>query len=278
MTAAGRRGTLSAMVRVRNEADFLEASIRSVAPHVDEVVIVDNGSDDDTPSIVGRLAAEAPEKVKIHVYRHRVRKVGRETWRLAEDRAAADSPRLSSNFYNWCLDRCSMDYVIKWDGDMIALPALSVALTAWRESGREVLVFHGANVHPNRTHLVKARCGDREELLRGLSVPALPRWVTSLTYDHPEPRLYPRAGARYTNRILWTQELSAPAYNGPEEGRSVHRADGPLYLHMKFCKTDPMANYSDDLAGAIWSNLDVGPPLDEDWRRVLASAGGRTGP
>lgn len=277
MSGGESKRTISAMVRVRNEAEFLEASVRSVVDHVDEIVIIDNRSDDESPAIIDRLAAEFPGKVVPHFYPHEIRRVGLETWRLAENPETAESPHLSSAYYNWCLGKCTMKYAMKWDGDMIALPRFATALDEWRATGREVLVFHGVNVHPNRKNLIRARIEDREKILPDLSVPGLPKWATSLTYDYPEPRLHPLAGARYTNRILWTQELFVPAYNGDKEARSVHRVEGPCHLHMKFCKSDPMANYTPDLAKAIWSNIDLGPPLEEEWLRILEAGAGPCG-
>ncbi len=41
---------ISAMMRVKNEEEFLAASVLSIADFVDEIVIIDNLSTDNTPS------------------------------------------------------------------------------------------------------------------------------------------------------------------------------------------------------------------------------------
>jgi glycosyltransferase involved in cell wall biosynthesis len=45
------------MIRVKTEAQFLRASVESILPLVDEVVIVDNASTDATAAIANELAA-----------------------------------------------------------------------------------------------------------------------------------------------------------------------------------------------------------------------------
>jgi chlorobactene glucosyltransferase len=58
---------VSVCVPARNEALGIEACLRSILRHdVYEVVVVDDGSTDDTPAILARLAAEAP---RLKVYR-----------------------------------------------------------------------------------------------------------------------------------------------------------------------------------------------------------------
>jgi hypothetical protein len=68
------------MVRVKNEEEFLFASI---ADHVDEVVIVDNGSSDGTPAVIEALCGRYRGKISRHSYPFEIRKVGRENWELA---------------------------------------------------------------------------------------------------------------------------------------------------------------------------------------------------
>src|SRR5687768_3243300 len=74
---------ISAMLRVKNEEEFLFASVTSIVEHVDEVVIVDNGSRDETPAVIDALRERYPDKVSRHSYPFEIRRVGRENWELA---------------------------------------------------------------------------------------------------------------------------------------------------------------------------------------------------
>jgi len=264
---------VSAMIRVRNEEEFLSAAVASIADLVSEIVIIDNLSDDGTPAVIAELQRAYPAKVSSHNYPYPIRRVGREHWELSAQRADRPSPNLSTTYYNWSLARCRHPFVLKWDGDMIATPAFRAAVQAWRASPRPILVFNGQNVHPDRRHLVKARVTDREALLARLSVPGLPKWVTSLTEDAQEPRLFPRYHARYDDGTRWTQRFDSPFEHRDYRKRSRVVAPEPCFLHMKFCKRDPLSNYTDDLREVIAGNIDVGDPLPPAALALLASHG-----
>jgi glycosyltransferase involved in cell wall biosynthesis len=253
------------MLRVRNEEEFLEPSVLSIAELVDEIVLIDNASTDGTPDVIETLRRQLPDKLHTFDYPHTIARVGKETWELTDDRGD-DSPGLSSTYYNFALSRCTMPFVLKWDGDMVALDRLRTELEEWRTSGLPVMAFHGVNVHPDRRHRIVARSDDRDALLARLEVPALPKWVTTLTYDFPEPRLFPRRGARYESRMRWTQRLELP-----DREMQTRRVEGPCFLHLKFCKRAPLSNYSADLAEVIASNVAAGPELESDERHTLAT-------
>jgi glycosyltransferase involved in cell wall biosynthesis len=268
-----RTRRISAMIRVRDEEEFLRSAVESIVDLVDEVVIVDNLSVDATPAIVEDLRRAHGGKVVTDSYPYEVKRVGRETLELAKSPGGVASPHHSATFYNYCLKRCRHDYVLKWDGDMIATPSFREALDLWRSTGKAILVVNGANVHPNRSHLLAAISSDKDELLARLEVPALPLWATSLTYDAPEPRLFPRARARYGEGKGWTQALVTPYDDWPFRDAFRVRYEGVTFLHMKFCKRNPFANYSRDLGEVIHSNMTIGPELSDEYRQLLSRCG-----
>jgi len=264
----GGHKAISVMLRVKDEAEFLYPAVQSIADFVDEIVLVDNLSRDATPQIIEALAAERPHQIVCYRYPYEVRKVGVDNLDLATDAMGLRSPHLSSMFYNWCLARCSKPYVLKWDGDMIALPQLGAAIDAWRRSDVQVLVLNGANVHPDFEHLVGAVESNWEALAAPLSS-RLPKWAATLNYDYPEPRLFPKRCTRYEIVPGFTQKLQTPFLEPPLAPNCIERIEGVSFAHMKFCKRDPFATYSDDLQRAIAANLSVGPPLPEAVVQVL---------
>jgi glycosyltransferase involved in cell wall biosynthesis len=261
------------MVRLRNEAEFLEAAVHSIAGLEERIVLVDNLSTDRTPEIIERLLAAYPQQAEAYRYPHAVARVGSDQRALDASGERPDSPRLLATYYNWCLARCRTESVLKWDGDMIALPELGAQIAAWRASGRPILAMNGANVHPDRRHLIAARIQDKAALAAQLTVPGLPAWASKLTYDHPEPRLFPRAGAQYDTSLGWVERLASP--HAARELKDSHRfrAPAPSFLHMKFCKADPWVGYSPELARVIAGNVIRGPAMPDAWRAVLEAHG-----
>lgn len=256
------------MVRVKNEEEFLAAAVRSIVDSVEEIVVVDNGSTDATPAVIAALRADYPDTIVSHRYPYEIARVGGETWELLAASAGA-SPHLSGTYYNWCLRRCTQPYVLKWDGDMVATAALHDAIATWRRSRAPVLLMQGANVHPDRQHLAAARSSDRAALVTRQRCPRIPAWVGSMTHDHLEPHLFPRFLARYGHAAGFTQSLASPYLDPRFRTTLCGRAAGIAYLHLKFCKRDPYANYSEDLAQVIAGNLTTGPRLDWESIRLL---------
>lgn len=265
---AGRPRRVTAMVRVRDEEEFVEPAVLSIAEVVDHVVLVDNLSRDRTPTILERLAAALPGKADRYAYPHEIARVGSESRALA---ATPDDPRTSAAYYNWCLQRCHTPYVLKWDGDMIATEVFVEEMNAWRHSSRLSVIFSGLNVYPDRRHAIAAA----ESELAALSAMlddggGVPAWVTDPARDYPEPRLFPRWHAQYEMELGWTQRLSTPA---TYRRRARQIVTDPCYLHMKFCKRDPLSNYSPELAQLIDSNIVAGARLSSRDIAVLERCG-----
>jgi len=257
---------ISAMVRARNEQEFLYPAVKSIVDQVDEVLVVDNLSRDGTPEIIRRLAAEHPDKLVALAYPHRIARQGWEQKDAIEGRGAL----LPAHEYcNWILERCANPFVLKWDADMVALPAFARWLERWRASDKLVMAFRGVNVHPDRSHLLAARCTDRAQLEAQLGRPGLPEWATSLTYDSVEPRLFPLWEARFDGSWGWVEAHVSPFFFGTQRRRTRLTPDDPCFLHMKFCKRDCFAYYTADMAEVIGGNVAVGPEVSDEQRAAL---------
>lgn len=229
--------TISAMLRVKNEEEFLREAILSIIPHVEEVVIIDNNSTDTTPQIIADLAAEFPQKIRCFNYPYQVARYGEENQRLASTREGRNSPALLKNFYNWCVNRCRHPFILKWDGDTIATKAFAEALRTFKNSPKQALWITGANLHPNRTHLIEGK-----------------------PYEEIEPRLFFRRLAFYDNSLGYCETLRSP-YIGKfiEYSEFVNE---PAYIHMKFCKRDRYLHMSRNLQDKMRQIDNEGDPVD----------------
>ena len=117
--APSRPTGISAFLRVKNGADYIEPAIRSHINHFDEVVAVFNGCADATPDILARLAAEFQGKLRVFDYRPEVFPPGSPKYASEP----ADSPHSLVHYSNFALAQTRYSAVTKLDDDHIALDA-----------------------------------------------------------------------------------------------------------------------------------------------------------
>jgi glycosyltransferase involved in cell wall biosynthesis len=136
---------ISAFMRIRNGADYLEAAIRSHIAHFDEIVAVHNQCTDDTPRILARLAAEFSPRIRVYHYLDPVFPPGSDGHRDTPP----DSPSSLVNYYNFALAMTRHSIVTKLDDDHIAMEERVAAMArkvregAW---GAEMSCFSGLNL------------------------------------------------------------------------------------------------------------------------------------
>lgn len=127
-----RQPGISAFMRIRNGADFLEMSIRSHIDHFDEIVAVHNQCTDESPAILLRLQDEfGPEKLRVIHYIDQVFPPGSE----GHIRTDPGSPNSLVNYYNFALAATRFQYATKLDDDHLAIAEATEAITATIRNG-----------------------------------------------------------------------------------------------------------------------------------------------
>ena len=116
---SSRPAGISAFLRVKNGADYVEPAIRSHIRHFDEIVAVFNGCTDATPDILARLEVEFSGSLRVFDYRPEVFPPG--SSRHATE--PADSPHSLVHYSNFALAQTRYSAVTKLDDDHIALDA-----------------------------------------------------------------------------------------------------------------------------------------------------------
>jgi hypothetical protein len=137
---------ISAFMRIRNGADFLEAAIRSHIDHLDEIVAVYNQCTDATPDILKRLAVEYGPKLRVVHYLPEVFPPGSP----GHAREPANSPKSFVNMSNLALARTRFSVATKLDDDHLAIPDRLAALVSEIRAARcrldKTICFSGINL------------------------------------------------------------------------------------------------------------------------------------
>lgn len=145
-----RASGLSAFVRCRNEEEFIVASLLSSYRVFDEILVILNRSTDRTRELVEDLMSDHP-KIRLLEYPNECSPLG-----PGYHERVLENPDASlAKFYNWCLEQTTFSHVCKWDGDMIATPALEQARAFIPSS--EVVAFDGYDILGERTTDLEAR-------------------------------------------------------------------------------------------------------------------------
>ena len=152
LEVSNRKNTLpsvSAVYRVKNAAPFLELSLKSVAPFVTEIIVVDNGSVDETCAIVGKLKKEfASSGIDLVLFRYEQEIARAGSGYLA---AVKRNPEKSiAKYYSYCFGKATSEYVMKVDAHCIYHGAGLLKLQDAIEHGIDVTYFRGIEFFQKR--------------------------------------------------------------------------------------------------------------------------------
>ncbi len=114
-----RKG-VSGILRVKNDAVFIERCVVSCIDALDELVIVFNDCTDNSEAEIERMRLKYPDKIKVYEYPYKVygANLTREEYEKAKQ-LPEDSPNLLCNYYNFALSKVTCEYALKIDADQI---------------------------------------------------------------------------------------------------------------------------------------------------------------
>lgn len=115
-----RRLGVCGILRVKNDASFIQRCVESCIDTLDELVIVFNDCSDNSEEIIGKMRNQYPDKIRVYEYPYKVYGAN-----LTYDEYVSakqfpdDSPHLLCNYYNFALNKVSCKYALKIDADQI---------------------------------------------------------------------------------------------------------------------------------------------------------------
>lgn len=150
LAVAARTPGISAFMRIRNGADFLEATIRSHIGHFDEIVAVYNQCSDATPAILARLAGEFGPRLRVFHYLDAVHAPGTP----GHAATPGSAPTSLVTYSNFALAATRHRIVTKLDDDHLAIGAELARVVADLRAGRAdpgaMHCFSGPNLIDDR--------------------------------------------------------------------------------------------------------------------------------
>lgn len=111
---------VSGIMRVKNDAQFIEACVESCINALDELIIVYNDCSDNSPQVIEKMRCRYPEKIKVYEYKYKVYSINltKEEYEYAKS-LPEDSPHLLCNYYNFALSKVTYQHAMKIDADQI---------------------------------------------------------------------------------------------------------------------------------------------------------------
>lgn len=146
-----RKQGISGLMRIKNEEEFVEKSIRSYAPFFDEIVAVYNRCNDNTPEILYNLQKEI-NNLKVIEYKPFVHALTSK--KFVE--LPIDHEESLVNYYNFTLFHSTYNVAVKIDADQVAIPnAYKVVTDSIRSNGGVpyFLTFKGINLYEKDNQL-----------------------------------------------------------------------------------------------------------------------------
>lgn len=202
-----RKPGLSAMVRLKNEAQFLEYSIASIIDWHDEICLFPQGIQRDrTLDICYHLASAHPDKVKVFPYPYE--SVVNGPGHHMQPRGSASE---RAYFYNWCMSKTTREFVNKWDGDMIAYDWLGKRVRDEMKS-RDGVYFRGIDLAGPKLEFESRNRNTASEL----RVHRVTEEAFYYTHTHCE-------------------HLSIASFNKIE---NVTKIREHAFIHLKWCKSE----------------------------------------
>ena len=118
--AENRLNGISGLMRVKDDAQFIERCVESCIDALDELVVVYNDCSDDSAVVIEKMRQKYPEKIKVYEYKYKVFSVGlsKNEYEFVKT-LPSDSPNLLCNYYNFALSKASYQYAMKIDADQL---------------------------------------------------------------------------------------------------------------------------------------------------------------
>lgn len=153
-----KKSTITGVYRIKNADATIELAIRSVVDLLDEVIVVDNNSTDNTLNILNKLMENYGTKIKIYKYSENLCLAGNGYNLRVKDKPSGSLAR----YYNYAFSLGSSDYLLKCDANYIFTPAGLESIKKSIVDYPDIVTFPGVEIfgnhHSYEPFLFKREC------------------------------------------------------------------------------------------------------------------------
>ncbi len=128
---------ISGCFRLKNESQFMKASVMSHIEWLDEAVLVVQHSDDDTVTKAVAMANSMPDKIRVEVYPFDVFPIGTPGHHNSPENSVYTMMHLT----NWALSRCRYSWIAKTEGDVVGLKTFAKIRQAIESNPNDFLYY-----------------------------------------------------------------------------------------------------------------------------------------
>lgn len=139
------RKSISAIYRVKNGGSTLHLAVASIAPLVNEIILVDNNSNDNTREVMEEIKSNLNGiiNVKIYQYCNEIARYG-----PGYSKSLECNPNLSiAKYYNYAYSKATSKYYLKADAGCIFFPDAIKALGANVQANIPIIRFRGMELY-----------------------------------------------------------------------------------------------------------------------------------
>lgn len=137
--------TISAIYRVKNGASTIELAVASIAPIADEIILVDNNSDDQTLTLMRRIQEKLSRSINVKVFEY---KNPIAVYGPGYSTRVKEAPDTSiAKYYEFAYSKATSDYLLKADAGCIFFPHAIEALKEKVRSNIPVIRYRGMEMY-----------------------------------------------------------------------------------------------------------------------------------
>lgn len=202
-----RKNGISAMMRIKNEEEWIEYSILSIRDCCDEIVVVLQNCTDRTEDIIRSLNLP---NIKILYFPF-------ESFPNQPDyfQFPIDSVHNRAYYYNWALNQTSFKWVLKWDGDQAMFEEASKIIRRIISEDFDIVHFYGIDIFDKEFKFMCSEpyCGNEPSLFK----------VNSRTFYYPGDLC---------------EYFSYPVRKSPIRKSKIYNIQEPIFLHFKYISSE----------------------------------------